>query len=134
MSGRIGFAILLCLGLACFVQGARSEPITAEQIVVVDGDTVDVSGKRWRLMGFDTPETYYARCATELEKGKAATLRLVMLIATAKALDLEPSGRNDRYRRGLGVLRIDGTDVAEIMIREGHARAYQGNRREGWCE
>lgn len=134
MIARAVAAALFAFGLACLVQAARGETLSAEQIIVIDGDTIDVAGKRWRLMGFDTPETYYARCAAEMVKGKAATARLVVLIGGAKAIELQPSGRTDRYRRGLGVLRLDGVDVAETMIKEGHARPYHGQRREGWCD
>lgn len=134
MISRVVAAALFAFGLACLVQAARGETLTPEQIVVIDGDTIDVAGKRWRLMGFDAPETYYARCAAEMERGKAAQLRLIVMITTAKRIELEPSGRNDRYRRGLGVLKVDGADVAETMIKEGHARPYHGQRREGWCD
>lgn len=134
MIHRAVAVFLFAFGLACLAQAVRSETLTPEQIVVIDGDTIDVAGKRWRLMGFDTPETYYARCAAEMERGKSAQLRLIVMIAEAKRIELEPSGRNDRYRRGLGVLRIDGVDVAETMINDGHARPYHGQRREGWCE
>jgi hypothetical protein len=31
-------------------------------LVVVDGDTVKLDGRSYRLLVFDTPETYFARC------------------------------------------------------------------------
>jgi hypothetical protein len=34
-----------------------------------DGDTIRVAGKTFCLVGFDAPETYQARCASEREHG-----------------------------------------------------------------
>ena len=31
-------------------------------IVVIDGDTVRMDGKRYRLLGFDSPEMFFAKC------------------------------------------------------------------------
>ena len=45
-------------------------------VIAVDGDTIDVDGKRWRLQGFDTPETFYARCTSERLLGQKAKQRL----------------------------------------------------------
>src|SRR3954468_6636247 len=35
---------------------AHAEPINANDISVVDGDTIDVQGSRYRMVGYDTPE------------------------------------------------------------------------------
>jgi len=31
------------------------------------------------------------------------------------------------------VMTVDGRDVAERLVSEGHARPYSGRRREAWC-
>jgi endonuclease YncB( thermonuclease family) len=53
----------------------------------------------------------------------------------AGGVNLEPHGR-DRYDRLLAVVSDrEGHDLARVMIREGHARPYDGRgRRLGWCE
>ena len=101
-------------------------------IIVVDGDTVQLDGKRYRLLGFDAPETFWAKCANERQRGRAATERLRRLIETREAT-LEPTGRNCKWRRECAYLFVGGQDVAEIMIHEGYARPYDGGRRENWC-
>jgi micrococcal nuclease len=107
---------------------------------VVDGDTVDAAGPngtdrlRYRLIGFDTPETYYARCDAERALGERATRRLQDLVRGA-AVRLAPEGdRRDRYGRGLARLYIDGRDVGPMLIAEGLAVYYSGHdRRIDWC-
>lgn len=98
---------------------------------IVDGDTIAIGRERIRLMGFDAAETYHPRCPKERALGERAKVRLAQLTRDA-AIGLERHGR-DRYGRTLAVLRVDGRDVAEIMIAEGLARTYHGERRKSWC-
>lgn len=101
-------------------------------ITVVDGDTVKMDGKTYRLLGFDTPETYWSRCAREREMGKAATLRMEELVAAGAIL--ETTNRSCKWRRKCGRLYLHGEDAADIMIREGHAVPYNGRGpRKDWC-
>lgn len=39
----------------------------------------------------------------------------------------------DKYGRALVELEIDGVDVARLMVRDGHARAYGSGLRGSWC-
>jgi micrococcal nuclease len=108
--------------------------VRASAIEVVDGDTVRVNGVSLRLVGFDCPETYCARCESERARGNAATARLRQLIVSAKKVDFVADRRIDRYGRQLGYLRVDGRDAGAILIREGLCVPYSGHtRRRDWC-
>lgn len=112
---------------------------------VYDGDTVEVlcgaETRTARLVGFDTPETRAPGCPEEAALGMRAKLRLGDLVTRAQgagavpgqgAILLDDRGQ-DKYRRRLVVLRIDGRDVADLMIAEGLAVAYSGSARIDWC-
>jgi endonuclease YncB( thermonuclease family) len=71
-------------------------------------------------MGFDTPETFCAKCDDELARAEAEA-RLEQLIGSGQARIIE-SGERDRHGRTLSELTIDGRGVAGIMIAEGLAR------------
>lgn len=104
---------------------------------VIDGDTVHMSceggpNDNLRLMGFDTPETYRAKCATERALGLQAKQFLQQQIAKASSIIPQTHGR-DRYQRLLARLYLDGVDVADIMIAAGLAVRYSGGTRINWC-
>jgi endonuclease YncB( thermonuclease family) len=103
-------------------------------MLAIDGDTVTYQGKTWRLMGFDTPETFNARCEAEYRLGDVARHRLQQLIDAAKDVRIKDSGKLDKYQRGLGQLLLDGKDVGSILIEENLARPYHGQKRQGWCD
>lgn len=120
--------------LACMMAAFLAVSASAQsRIVAVDGDTVRIDGVSWRLLGFDTPETRFARCSAELIAGRCAKSILQHLIDTAENVTPITDGRRDKYRRILGRLLIDGRDIADLMVERGLARRYNGGKREGWC-
>ena len=104
---------------------------------IVDGDTArmfctgegDVSA---RLVGFDTPELFSPSCPSELAAAVKAKWALRLAIWNADEVSLMREG-TDRYGRALVRVSVDGQPLADRMIKDGHARAYQGGLRSGWC-
>ncbi|HJS11678.1 thermonuclease family protein [Sphingopyxis sp.] len=99
---------------------------------VVDGDTFWFAGDKYRIADIDTPETHPARCAEEAALGDAATDRLRTWL-NAGAFSLESAGRDtDRYGRNLRIVTRGGTSVGSVLVDEGLARPWEGQRRP-WC-
>jgi endonuclease YncB( thermonuclease family) len=141
MIRRVGFF------LAFFISIANASPLDQNQVEVLDGDTIRIVGETFRLVGFDAPETYRARCPSERELGNRATFRLRQLVAGG-GLDLErvtcsclmgtEGTRRSNYSRSCGTLKARGQDVGAMLIAEGLARTYVCGRtscpsRESWC-
>jgi micrococcal nuclease len=140
--------IIRCaLVLALTISTANASPIDPGQVVVIDGDTVRIGSETFRLVGFDTPETYRAQCPSERELGNRATFRLRQLVAGG-GLDLERVACSCRvgtegtpacnYGRSCGVLKARGQDVGLLLIAEGLAHVYVCGHtscppREPWC-
>ena len=135
------------LALAFATAISNASPIDPGQVEVLDGDTIRTAGETFRLVGFDAPETYRARCASERDLGTRATFRLRQLVAGG-GLDLEQvacacrSGTEGTPRcnfgRSCGVLRAGGQDVGAVLIGEGLARPFVCGRtscpaRQAWC-
>ncbi|WP_421990498.1 thermonuclease family protein [Roseococcus sp.] len=98
---------------------------------MTDGDTIRCGDERIRMLGLDAPEMC-GECPREIRAARAAKARLERL--TANGIVLERHGR-DRYRRTLAIVRDNRRrDLAQVLIREGHARPYYGRGpRGGWC-
>jgi endonuclease YncB( thermonuclease family) len=137
----------LGLALALVLSPARAEPIAPALVEIVDGDTIRIQGETFRLVGFDTPETFRAKCPVERELGNRATFRLRQLVAGG-GLDLERIACSCRpgtegtprcnHGRSCATLRTGGRDVGAVLIAEGLARPYACGRvscprQTGWC-
>ena len=114
---------------------ARSGVI-ARRVRVVDGDTIEdmSSDITYRVVNIDTAETgSRARCTAERDLGDRAKEAVRTLISSAQRIELNATGRIDRYGRTIAFVVIDGHDMGETLIAEGLARPWRG-RREPWCD
>lgn len=125
------------LGLAAlaFATGAAPPPERATIAWVIDGDTFRLSsGAKIRVAGIDAPESARrnARCASEVALGKAATRRAVTLLK-GRTVEIERVGRS--YDRIVARVRMDGRDVAAVLVDAGVARWWpRGRTKPDWCE
>lgn len=103
------------------------------QVDAVDGDTIKRNGVNIRIIGLDAPELHRPRCEKERQAAIRARDRMAEL--GRNRVTIEVASRRDRWGRPLAVVRDrTGRDVAEIMIAEGHGRAYDGRgQRPDWC-
>ncbi len=107
-------------------------------LLVVDGDTIKVDGERYRIIGMDAPETYYARCEAERWLGRLAKQKLQHLLAGG--YEIKPVRREDgtivrdKYKRVLARIFVSGRDVSKIMVQEGYARKSRSRNRNWWCQ
>lgn len=108
-------------------------------LLAVDGDTIKCDGVNLRDMGsgepfvsgYDAPETRNARCQTELELGRAATVRMGQLLGTP-GLTIYDSGQADRYGRPLvSAVLADGRTIGDVLISEGLAVVWPSSH--SWC-
>jgi endonuclease YncB( thermonuclease family) len=130
-------------------RGQRRRPAhRPEEVRVSDDDTIAAYGKVYRLVGFNAPETFQAKCAEERALGVKADKRLRELV-DGGALDLTevpracPVGTKDgdpecNYGRYCAVLKARGVDVGQTFIAEGLAEVYicgahRCPRRRDWC-
>jgi endonuclease YncB( thermonuclease family) len=130
-----------------WISGVLAQSINDSRIRVLDGDTIAVDDNIYRLIGFDAPETGRAKCPKERDLGERAAM-LLQAIVNGGNLDLievrcscsaatQGTAACNRGRL-CAILKADGVDAANIMIREGMARAYvcekyRCPKRQGWC-
>ncbi len=92
---------------------------------VIDGDTIEIHGKRIRLHGIDAPESNQT-CEADGKPyrcGQQAALALADKIGR-KTVTCEPRGK-DRYGRVVAVCSLNGRDLQAWLVAEGWALAYR---------
>jgi len=90
----------------------------------VDGDSLELGGRRIRLFGIDAPELRQtcAKAGKTTQCGRRAQTELKFLVS-GKQLKCESFGL-DRYDRTLAKCRAGETDLGAAMVRAGWAISY----------
>jgi endonuclease YncB( thermonuclease family) len=93
---------------------------------VIDGDSIIVDNAEIRIKAIDAPE-YHQKCYDsqnqEYHCGEKSTKFLKKLLENKTTIC--KSHKKDIYDRYLSICYIDGTDIAEIMIKNGWAVIYR---------
>ncbi len=85
-----------------------------------------------RLRGIDTPEIR-GRCDSERQLARDARDVAVEVLSRSRRIDLLLPERGKYFRLVVDVI-ADGESLADVLVRKGLARPYEGGRREGWCD
>ena len=96
----------------------------ADNLKIVDGDTIVLNGEKIRFSGIDTPELKQT-CMKGDQKvfcGKLAKMFLVKKIGN-KTPECIREGR-DVYKRTLAECFINGESLSAFLVRSGYAFAY----------
>ena len=97
---------------------------------VLDGDTIEISGRRIRLFGIDAPENGQT-CTIKRKPfrcDQAATSALADKIG-AHVVECEPKDL-DTYSRIVSVCFVEGEDINAWMVAKGWASAYRQYSRD----
>ncbi len=106
-----------------------------------DADSGTLIGEKqrilFRLHGVDAPETWKrrAKCEKEIERGFLAKAAAVKLTAGAR-LNITGAYGFDSFDRLVIDLSADKKDVAQSLVRSGHARPWDydgGQAKPDWC-
>ena len=127
VTAALAVVVTAALALPAAARPAPPAPLQGVVTQVIDGDTLrfNVSGQpsfEVRLAQIDAPEICQAwgaeakRALSELALNKPATLR--------------PAGL-DRQGRSIGVLTVDGANVGQRLVEEGHAWSLVGRNGRG---
>lgn len=136
---------LIALAALTFSAVALANPYDYKVVKVADGDTVVFEAPfmpkplkpqlSLRVMGVDTPEKgARAACPKEAAAAEAASAFTKNLVANAKTILIELKEHDKFGGRVLGDVIIDGQKLSELLIKNGHARAYFGEKKQSWCE
>jgi endonuclease YncB( thermonuclease family) len=93
--------------------------------IIVDGDTVEIAGKKIRLEGIDAPETDQICIDANGERWSCGITARDQLNqkAGAKLWKCHVGGA-DRYRRSLAFCEVDGLNINQWMVANGWALSF----------
>lgn len=147
---RNGTKLGLILGFVCgfFINEALGQTLYSYKVVkVADGDTVQFQAPfmqqylglkpvlSLRVLGIDTPEKAPRnQCDAENVKAQAASAFTKAAVANAKVIQFEVKDHDKYGGRVLGDVFLDGKRLSEMLIANGHARPYFGEKKSSWCE
>ena len=112
---------------------------------VTDGDTIVIAAPYLpaplkpelavRIYGVDTPEKgHRAQCASENQRGQAATEYTKKAVASAKKIQVVLYRWDKFGGRVLGDILLDDRSHRAELIERGFAREYYGHAKQSWCE
>ena len=113
-----------------YVRAYDADTITVDVkgIPAVFGDDIGI-----RVAGVDTPEIR-GKCAAEKKLAIKARDRVRGLLESANTIDLLNVERG-KYFRLVARVEIDGTDLSQLLLKEGYAVEYDGGKKTNdWCE
>ncbi|CAN7181766.1 thermonuclease family protein [Devosia sp. LjRoot16] len=98
----------------------------AADILVIDGDTIELGGTRYGIHGIDAPEP-----GQQCERvgggtwncGAAAVVALEQIVFAAADVRCD-TGKLDEYGRIIAVCWADGVDIGQELVRRGAAWAF----------
>tara|TARA_B100000029_G_C17243690_1_gene840038 strand:+ start:303 stop:758 length:456 start_codon:yes stop_codon:yes gene_type:complete len=97
----------------------------ADNLRVVDGDTIVLYGEKIRFSGIDAPELKQTclKDDQEVKCGMTAKMRLVKKIGNA-TVECISEGK-DAYKRTLAECFVNGESLSKFLVRIGYAFAYR---------
>ena len=139
--------LLLIVPVLAIAQPRQKPGVTYDAVItrVIDGDTVAFQADflpaplkkelSIRVFGVDTPEKgFRAQCASEAQRGEAATAFTKQAIANAQKRQIVLMDWDKYGGRVLGDVLLNGQRLRGMLIANGFAREYYGEAKTSWCQ
>lgn len=131
----------------CFISfSLNAQTLHSYKVIrVIDGDTIVFDAQflpdplkkemALRIHGLDTPEKGpRAKCTREEILGKKATEFTTRKINRATRVQFSLHSWDKFGGRVLGDIYLDGQSLKTMLLTEGLAREYSGEKKRSWCD
>ena len=139
--------LLLIVPVLATAQPKQRPGVTYDAVItrVIDGDTVAFQADflpaplkkelSIRVYGVDTPEKgHRAQCEKERLAGEAASAYTKSLLKKSRTTQIILISWDKYGGRVLGDVVIDGQSLRALLIQNGYACEYYGDKKKSWCE
>ena len=97
----------------------------ADNLRVVDGDTIVLNGEKIRFIGIDTPELKQTCIQGEKKVGCGMTAKMLLVKKIGNNTPECISEGKDAYKRTLAECFVSGESLSKFLVRSGYAFAYR---------
>ena len=97
----------------------------ADNLKVVDGDTIVLNGEKIRFSGIDTPELKQTCIDKDQEVFCGVSAKMLLIEKIGNETPVCISEGKDIYKRTLAECFIDGESLSSFLVRSGYAFAYR---------
>ena len=112
--------------LAILILGFFSCNISfANNLIIVDGDTIVLNGEKIRFTGIDTPELKQTCLMNEQKVACGISAKMLLVKKIGNAIPKCISEGKDAYKRTLAECFVNGESLSKFLVRSGYAFAYR---------
>jgi len=97
----------------------------ADDLKVIDGDTIILNGEKIRFSGIDTPELKQTCLKNNQEVSCGMTAKKLLIEKIGNATIECISEGKDAYKRTLAECFVNGESLSQFLVRSGYAFAYR---------
>ena len=97
----------------------------AENLKVIDGDTIVLNGEKIRFSGIDTPELKQTCIYKNQEVICGVFAKMLLIEKIGNKTPVCISEGKDIYKRTLAECFVDGESLSSFLVRRGYAFAYR---------
>ena len=97
----------------------------ANNLKVIDGDTIVLNGEKIRFSGIDTPELKQTCVKGDQEVGCGMSAKKLLVKKIGNAIPECIREGKDVYKRTLAECFVNGESLSKFLVRSGYAFAYR---------
>ena len=97
----------------------------ADNLKIIDGDTIILNGEKIRFSGIDTPELKQTCLKDDQGVGCGVTAKKLLVEKIGNATIECISDGKDAYKRTLAECFVNGESLSKFLVRSGYAFAYR---------
>ena len=102
-----------------------SGPSLANNLKVIDGDTIVLNGEKIRFSGIDTPELKQTCLKDNEEVGCGMFAKMLLVKKIGNNIPICIGKEKDFYKRTLAECFVKGESLSKFLVRSGYAFAYR---------
>tara|TARA_B100000614_G_scaffold22976_1_gene18161 strand:- start:92 stop:547 length:456 start_codon:yes stop_codon:yes gene_type:complete len=102
-----------------------SDPSLANNLKVIDGDTIVLNGEKIRFSGIDTPELKQTCLKDNEEVGCGMLAKKLLVKKIGNNTPICIGKKKDFYKRTLAECFVNGESLSKFLVRSGYAFAYR---------